>query len=124
MLQELGRRKMATATPINILGNVGYDVYYLLLLVKFQSFLREIAKANGFAYVETPAVGLYLAKQHFDERRFTRTVIAHDTHLLETCEVVVKVVKDHFQNLKKEVKNPIGSKKKRNENVVVANLMI
>ena len=87
---------MATATQIYILGNVGYDVYYLLLLVKFQSFLREIAKANGFAYVETPAVGLYLAKQHFDERRFTRTVIAHDTHLLETCKVVIKVVKDNF----------------------------
>ena len=62
MLQELGRRKMATTTQINILGNVGYDVYYLLLLVKFQSFLREVTKANGFAYVETPTVGLYLAR--------------------------------------------------------------
>ena len=96
MLQELRCRKMSATAQINIFGNVGNNVYHLFLFVKLQSFLREIAKTNGFADVETSAIGLHLAKQHLDERRFSRTIVAHDTHLLETCEVIVKVVKDNF----------------------------
>lgn len=41
-----------------------------------------------------PLVGLNLAKEQFDEGRFSGAVAAHDAHFLETGKVVIKVLED------------------------------
>ena len=47
-------------------------------------------------WVKLAAVGLNLAQQHLDEGRFSRSVITHNTHLLEAGKVVVEVVENHL----------------------------
>ena len=96
ILQKLGSREMLTATHINIFRNVLYDIDYFLLLIKLQSFLREITEAHSIANVKTATVWRHHPQEHFDKGGFTRTVIAHDTHFLETGKVIVEILQDHL----------------------------
>ena len=95
MLQELRGREVLTAPHVDILGNVGNHVNHFLLFVELQSFLREIAEAHRITNVELPTVDGLLSEQHLDERALARSVISHDSHLLEACEVVVEVFENN-----------------------------
>ena len=83
---------MPASTKVDIFRNVLDDINDLLLLVEFQSFLREIAEAHGIADVEASAVGLYDAEQHFYERRLASAVVADNAHLLKPREVVIEIL--------------------------------
>ena len=91
MLQQLRGRELAAAAEVDVLGNVAHDVDDLLLLVELQALLREVAEANGVADNDATLVDRHLTKQHLDEGRLARAVVAHDAHLLEAREVVVEV---------------------------------
>ena len=92
MLQQLRRRILATLTEVDVFGNVSDDVDDLLLLIKLQAVLREIPKLHRVADVEPAAVGRDDAEEHLQECRFAGAVVAHNAHLLETGEVIVKVL--------------------------------
>ena len=94
VLQELRGTQVATTTQIHILGNVAHHVNHLLVFAELQAFLREIAKLHRLSDVELSAIRLLQSQQQFDERRFARSVASHDTHLLESGEVVIKVLQD------------------------------
>ena len=94
-LQKL-RSRHVLAAQIYVIGNLRNHVNHLLVFTEFQSLLREIAEANRLADVKLAAVGLNLAQQHLDEGRFSRSVITHNTHLLEAGKVVVEVVENHL----------------------------
>ena len=94
VLQELRCCEVTTATHVDILGNVLYDIDHFLLLIELQSFLREIAEAYGVADVEASAVGRHQTKEHANESGLAGAVVAHDAHFLETGEIIIKV----FQN--------------------------
>ena len=83
---------MLSSSVVDVFGNVGYHVYHALLLVKLHSVLREISKAHSFSDVESSAVWLHLSKQHLDEGRLSRAVVAYNSHLLKALEVVVEVL--------------------------------
>ena len=94
ILQQLGCREFPATSQIHIVGNGSDDVNHFLLFVELQSLLREIAEAHGFAHHDTSLVNGHLSQQHLDKRRFARAVIAHNTHFLESREIVVEVVED------------------------------
>ena len=96
MLQQLSCRNVLASAVVDVFGYVGYHVDYALLVVEFHSVLREVAEPYRVAYVKLSAVGANFAKQHLDERRFSRAVVAYDSHLLEALEVVVEVFEDDF----------------------------
>ena len=96
MLQQLSCRNVLASAVVDVFGYVGYHVDYALLVVEFHSVLREVAEPYCVAYVKLSAVGANFAKQHLDERRFSRAVVAYDSHLLEALEVVVEVFEDDF----------------------------
>ena len=83
---------MAPTSEVDILGNVSNHVYYLLLLVELQTLLREISEAYGLADVKLPAVRLLDAKKEFYEGALSCSVVAYDSHLLITGEVIVEVL--------------------------------
>ena len=87
---------MPTTAHIDILGNILHYVNDFLLEVELQAFLGEIAEAYGIADVKTPTVWWHLSEQHFDKGTLSRTVIAHDTHFLETGEIVVEIFQYDF----------------------------
>ena len=95
-LQKLRSRHVLAAAQVYVIGNLRNHVNHLLVFTEFQSLLREIAEANRLADVKLAAVGLNLAQQHLDEGRFSRSVITHNTHLLEAGKVVVEVVENHL----------------------------
>ena len=95
-LQKLRSRHVLAAAQIYVISNLRNHVNHLLVFTEFQSLLREIAEANRLADVKLAAVGLNLAQQHLDEGRFSRSVITHNTHLLEAGKVVVEVVENHL----------------------------
>ena len=68
ILQKLAGCHPSSATQVNLFGDVGDDVNHLLLHIKLQSVLREIAKPHRFANVETTAIGRHKPQQHLDER--------------------------------------------------------
>ena len=96
VVEELRRRHVATTAKVYVVGNVGYDVDNLLVVSEFQSVLREVTEADGFADVEFATVGAYQSDQHLDECRLARAVVAHDSHLFESGKVVVEVFQYDF----------------------------
>ena len=95
-LQKLRSRHVLAAAQVYVIGNLRNHVNHLLVFAEFQSLLREIAEANRLADVKLATVGLNLAQQHLDEGRFSRSVITHNTHLLEAGKVVIEVVENHL----------------------------
>ena len=63
VLEELRGRQVAPASEVNIFGNVGNDVYHLLVVAELQSFLGEITEAYRVANIELSAIGLHFAEQ-------------------------------------------------------------
>ena len=57
--------------------------------------MRVVAETHCLTYVQRTAVGFFQSHQNLDEGGFTRTVVAHDTHLL----VAGKDVGEIIQNL-------------------------
>ena len=94
ILQKLRRREVLATSHIDIFSDVLHDIEYFLLFVKLQSLLGKIAEANSIANVESATIWRYHSQEHLDESGFARAVIANDTHLLETGEVVVEILKD------------------------------
>ena len=84
ILQQLRSRQLASASQIYVVGDVGNDVYHLLLVVELQAFLREVAELHGVANHDASFVYGFLAQQHLDECRLSRTVGSHNTHFLKT----------------------------------------
>ena len=95
-LQELRSRHVLAISQVDIIGNLGNDINHLLVFLEFQSLLREIAEANRLTDVKLTAVRLNFTQEHLDEGRLTRSVITHDTHLLESGKVVIEVIKYHL----------------------------
>ena len=58
--------------------------------------MGEITEAHRIANVKASTVWRYHSQKHLDESGFARAVIADDTHLLKTGEVVVEVLQDHL----------------------------
>ena len=83
---------MFAATHVNVLGNILHDIYDLLLIIKLQTFLGEIAKANSITNIKSPTVRSYYSQEHLDEGRLASTIIPYNTHLLETGEIIVEVL--------------------------------
>lgn len=96
ILQQLRRGEFLATPQVDIVGNGSDDIYHLLLLVKLQALLREIAETDGLANHDTSLVRLHLSQQHLDEGRLPRAVIPHDTHLLKTGEVIVEVLENDY----------------------------
>ena len=94
ILQQLGCREFPATSQIHIVGNGSDDVNHFLLFVELQSLLREIAEAHGFAHHDTSLVNGHKPQQHLDKRRFARAVIAHNTHFLESREIVVEILQN------------------------------
>ena len=88
---------MPATSKVDVIGNVGNDVYYLLVVSEFESFLREIAKAHGFANIEFPAIRFHQSEQHFDKGRFSSTVVAYNAHFFEAGKVVIKIFEYGFR---------------------------
>ena len=49
ILQQLRCRQLAPTAKVNIFCNITNDIDNFLLIIELQSFLREIAEANGIA---------------------------------------------------------------------------
>ena len=96
ILEELRGSEMLATTHVDIFSDVLHNIDHLLLLVKLQPFLREIAKAHGISNVEAPAIQWLHAEEHPNKGRFTRTVVANNTQLLETGEVIIEVLQDYL----------------------------
>ena len=95
---------MFSAAHVDILCNVAHDINYLLLLIKLQTLLREIAETHGITDIETALVWLYQSEQHLQECGFARTVAAHYTHFLKAGEVIVEVFhNDHIVILLRDI---------------------
>ena len=95
ILQKLRGREVLATAHVDILRDILHHVDHLLLLVKLQALLREVAKPHRVANVEATTVRWHHTQQHLDKRRLTRTVVAHDTHLLKSREVIVKILQDN-----------------------------
>ena len=96
VLQELRRGDVFAAAVVDIVGDVGYHIYDTLVVAEFHAVLREVTKAHSVAHVKATIVGSYFTEQHLDEGRLASAVVAHDAHLLETLEIVVEVLQNHF----------------------------
>ena len=92
--QELGDRHPPTVAQVDIFRNALNDVDDLHLLVELQPFLAIIPEAHSLADIESSAVGLHFAHQHFNKGRFPRPIIADDAQLLVAGEDIVEVFRD------------------------------
>ena len=95
-LQELRSRHVLAITQVDIIGNLSNDINHLLVFLELQSLLREITEANRLTDVKLTAIRLNFTQEHLDEGRLTRSVITHDTHLLESGKVVIEVIEYHL----------------------------
>ena len=94
VLQQLRGAHLPTATQVHVVGNSRYHVDDFVLLVELQTLLREVAELHRLAYHDASFIYRHQSQQHLDERRFARSVAAHDAHLLEAREVVVEVLEN------------------------------
>ena len=83
---------MLSTSQIDVVCDVAHYVKHFLPLVKLQPLLGEIAETHSVANVETSAIHRLQSQEQLEERGLSRTVVAHDAHLLKTCEIVVKVL--------------------------------
>ena len=95
ILQKLCCRHVSARPKVDVFRNIFYHIDNLLLVVKLQSLLREISKPHGVTDVESSTIRSHLSKQHFYKSRLSRTVVAYDTHLLKSCEVVIEILQYH-----------------------------
>ena len=95
-LQELRSRHVLAITQVDIIGNLSNDINHLLVFLELQSLLREITEANRLTDVKLTAVRLNFSQEHLDKGRLTRTVITHDSHLLESGKIIIKIIKYHL----------------------------
>ena len=91
ILKELAGGEMLAVTHVNVFGDVSYDVNYLLFFVKFKAFLREVAEPDGVSNIYFSFIDFHQSEQHFDESRLSRSIIAHDAHLLVSGKIVVEI---------------------------------
>ena len=92
ILQKLRGAEFLAAAEVYVVGNVRYDVYDLLVFIKLQTFLREVAELHGFAYIEASRIRLHQSEKHLYEGGLACTVVAHDAHLLESGEVIIEIL--------------------------------
>ena len=92
MLEELRGRQLTSTSQFDDFGNVLNHIDDLHLFVELQSFLRVITETDGFTNIQCTRIGLLFAHQYLDESGFSRTVIAHDTHLLITGKDVGEIL--------------------------------
>ena len=64
------------------------------MFIELKPLLREIAELYRFSNNNAPIINRLQSQEHFDESRFSRTVVTHNTHLLKPREVVVEVFED------------------------------
>ena len=83
---------MLTTTHIDVFSDILHNIYHLHLVIKLQTFLREIAKTHGIADIEFATIGSHLSQQHLDECRLTCTIVPNDSHFLKSREVIVEVL--------------------------------
>ena len=95
ILQQLRGRHLTSTAQVHIVGDGSYHIDDLILLVKLQTFLREVAELHRLAYHDASFVNGLQSQQHFDKCRLSRTIVANDTHLLKAREVVVEVLEDN-----------------------------
>ncbi len=96
VVEKLRSGHFSPATQVDVVGNVGYHVYDLFVLVKLQSLLREIPEAYRLAYVKLSSVRRHESQEHFHKGGFACAVVSDNAHFLEPGEIVVEVVQDDF----------------------------
>ena len=84
------------ATKIDIVGNFCDYINNLLVLTEFQTFLRKITKAYSLTDIKFTLIRIHFTQEHLDKRRFTGTIITHNTHFLKTGKVIIKMVEYHL----------------------------
>ena len=96
IVEKLRGGHLPSATQIDIIGDISDGIDDFLILIKLQSVLREIAKLHRLTDIELATVGGHDAKEHLDKSRLPRTIVSHDTHLLEAGEVIIEIVEDNL----------------------------
>ena len=95
-LEKLRSSHVFTATEINIIGNFCNYINNLLVFTELQPFLREITKAYSLTDIKFTLIRIHFTQEHLDKRRFTGTIITHNTHFLKTGKVIIKMIKYHL----------------------------
>ena len=95
-LEKLRSSHMLTTAKIDIVGNFRNYIYNLLVLTEFQTFLRKITKAYSLTDIKFTLIRIHFTQEHLDKRRFTGTIITHNTHFLKTGKVIIKMVEYHL----------------------------
>ena len=94
MLQELRSRQALAIAKFDNLRNVRNHVDDLHLLVKLQSLLRIISEPDRLTDIQGTLIRFLQSHQNLDERRFTRSVVSHDTHLFVAREDVREILQN------------------------------
>lgn len=88
-----GSQLLAVA-QLNDLCNICNHIDHFHLFIKLKSFLRIITEPYRLTDIKRTAVRLLNAHQNLDERRFSRSVISHNTHLLIAGKDVGEIIQD------------------------------
>ena len=94
ILQELRRAHLPSVAQVDLFGDLRHHVDHAHPLVEFQSLLAVIAEPDRFADIDHTAVGPFDSREQLQERRFPAAVVADDSQLFITGEIVIEFIEN------------------------------
>ena len=85
-----------TSHTLKGIGNILYNIYYPLIIIKQRVTLTIITKAHRLTNIEMTTIGHLFAKKHTQECSLTDAILSDNTYLIMTRKNIVEVLQDNL----------------------------
>ena len=85
-----------TSHTLKGIGNILYNIYYPLIIIKQRVPLTIITKAHRLTNIEMATIGHFFPKKHTQECSLTDAILSNNTYFVMTRKNIVEVLQDNL----------------------------